>query len=92
MPRERNSADALAFSEQVTSYLRAKLPENNIKSWLQIGGVFATIHWTMEFRDMTHFEEVLGIVMLDEQYQTMVAQASDCWLPGSVKDTLLTGL
>ena len=85
-------AEALAFSDQVTKHLRAKFPEKEITQWLQVGGVFATVHWTVKYNDMADFEATMGAAMLDLEYQTMVAQASDCWLPGTVTDTLMSSL
>ncbi len=84
--------EAFTFSEQVTKHLNAKFPDHQLKSWLQIGGVFATIYWTVEFPDMTDFEAVTAATMVDMEYHSIVAQASDCFLPGSVKDTLMRSL
>ena len=48
--------EALAFSDQVTKLLGSKFPDKAFKQWLQLGGDFATIHWTVEFDDMADFE------------------------------------
>jgi hypothetical protein len=85
-------AEAFTFSAQVTAHLNSKFPDHELKSWLQIGGVFATIYWTVEFPDMSDFEAVMGATLMDQEYLSIVAQASDCFLPGSVKDTLLRSL
>jgi hypothetical protein len=84
--------EAFTFSEQVTKHLSGKFPDHPVKSWLQVGGVFATIYWTLEFPDMTDFESVTNALMLDMEYHSIVAQASGCFLPGSVKDTLMRSL
>jgi hypothetical protein len=82
-------ADGLGFAVKVTEYMNETQPGVNAKCWMQVGGTFATVHWSLEFADMAAIDGVWAALMADERYQQMVADASDCWLPGSIEDTLL---
>ena len=82
-------ADALGFAVKVTEYINQTHPGVNAKCWMQVGGAFATVHWSLEVDDMAAIDNVWAALMADERYQQMVADASDCWLPGSIEDTLL---
>ena len=80
--------EAGAFAAEVTKYVTENWGLTMIWGW-QVGGTYITVHWFVDYANMTEMEAALGRTMTDEGYRKLLGKAQDYFVTGTVEDTIV---
>ena len=79
--------EATEFAALIAAYVTEHYVP--VQVGVEMAGEWGRIHWFAEPESAAHWEEVNLKLMIDEQYQKLIADAGDLFVAGLTKDTLV---
>ena len=86
------TSEAIRFAEEVTKYLKTKYPERSVNVYLEKSGTATTIHWFVDYESLDAMKRIRSELLSDNQYLALLKKAECLFVPGSVRDALLTSI
>jgi hypothetical protein len=80
--------EAAAFAAEVSTYLTDTLGIPT--AWgMQVGGTFETVHWFVDYENMTELEAGLVKTITDAGYIEILNKAKDLFIEGRTEDSII---
>ena len=82
------NADAVAQAKEVANYF-SKNYGVELQVSIPLGGNPQRLVWTGSYDNMAHMEEILGKMAADAAFGELAMKGMDCYVAGSMNDTIL---
>lgn len=83
------NASAMAFAHEVAAHIR-KTQDVQLEVLRPIGGNPSRIAWSSRYKDLAAMEAFNTKLVADKAYWELVGKHSDCFIAGSVNDSIWT--
>lgn len=81
------TAAAIGFAHEMAAYMKSAYGVE-LEVLRPIGGNPQRIAWSARYADLAALEVVNTKTLADKQYWAMVGKASECFVAGSMRDTI----
>lgn len=84
--------EALAWAQEVTTYLNGKFKQTNLQAFTQRFGDVNKVSWQADFDTLASLESYQQAVNVDQGYWELVDKANGLFMDGSIDDTVFESL
>lgn len=81
------TASTIAFAHEIAGYIKDAYGVE-VEVLMPIGGNPMRIGWASRYKDLAGLDATTLKMLGDKKYMETVAKASDCFIPGSVQDSI----
>ncbi|MEY4884556.1 MAG: hypothetical protein RIS34_2410 [Pseudomonadota bacterium] len=81
------NGSAIAFAQEIATYMKNAY-DVSLEVLTPIGGNPNRITWSARYKDLAALDAVNTKILSDKQYWEVLSKATDCFLPGSVHDSI----
>ena len=84
-----NFQAAIQFAKEVAEHINTRYPPVSVQTFLELFGDYGTIHWYADYEDLASIEKFNAQLLMDQEYWAILNKATDLFIEGSVRDTLI---
>jgi hypothetical protein len=78
---------AMAFAKEVTAFLKQSY-HLDLEVLRPVGGNPQRLAWSTRYADLAAFESITNKFLADPKYWELLNTASECFIPGSIRDDI----
>ena len=90
--RGRRLLQALQWAKEVAEYINSKYPEATVLVFAEQFGAQGTVHWYADYEEIATLDRIGSELLADEEYQSILDNAAELFIEGSVNDTLMVSV
>ena len=90
--RGRRLLEAIQWAREVAEYINSKYSEATVLVFVEQFGAQGTIHWYADYEDVATLDRIGSELLADEGYQSILENAAELFIEGSVNDTLMASV
>jgi len=81
------TASMIAFAQEIAGYMKATYSVE-LEVMMPIGGNPQRVGWATRYKDLAALDAVNMKLLADKKYWEMIGKATDCFVAGSVHDSI----
>ena len=90
--RGRRLPEALGWAKEVAEYINSNYSEATILVFAEQYGAAGTIHWYADYEDIATLDRIGSQLLADEGYQSILDNAAELFIEGSINDTVMASV
>jgi hypothetical protein len=84
--------EAVQWSKEIASYISDNYAPVSVQAFVEQFGDTGRVHWYSDHEDLAAIEKLNAQLLADQEYGTMVNNAADLFIEGSIHDTVMQSI